>query len=135
MIDKHVVKMPVEYAQILSTVCRGAGYEVGYKPTHVNHPCTKWAAESLTNYQYLFQLALSTGAEYARRYNRLHASTQILQALPVYPELDLGGLTPFAQAMPEQYRDPDPVKAYRAYYRAEKAGIATWKHGQIPEWW
>lgn len=31
--DKHVVKMCVEYAQILSTVSRQAGLEQGYRDT------------------------------------------------------------------------------------------------------
>ena len=135
MIDKHVVKMPVEYAQILSTVCRGAGLDVGYKPTHVNHPCTKWARASQANYSYLYHLAQITGAEYTARYGKLHKATLLLSDLPILLPLEKGPMTPFAQAMPEEYRNPDPVAAYRAYYRAEKAKIATWKHGQVPEWW
>ena len=135
MIDKHVVKMPVEYAQILSTVCRGAGLDVGYKATHVNHPCTVWARTSSENYLYLMRLALVLGDEYTIRYGKNHKSTEITESLPLYPHIPSGPLTLFAQAMPEEYRNPDPVTAYRAYYRAEKAKIATWKHGQVPEWW
>lgn len=36
--DKHVVKMIVEYAQLLSSVHRVYGYDVGYKLTHKTIP-------------------------------------------------------------------------------------------------
>jgi len=41
--------------------------------------------------------------------------------------------TPFAQAMPSQYRSECAVTAYRAYYMGEKARFATWKT-QTPDW-
>jgi hypothetical protein len=44
------------------------------------------------------------------------------------------GLTPFAQAMPDQYKHEDAVMAYRQYYLAEKSKIAKWKHGNAPDW-
>jgi hypothetical protein len=46
-----------------------------------------------------------------------------------------GPLTPFAQAMPDQYKDADAVKAYRAYYIGEKKAFAKWKAGNTPQWW
>ena len=48
--DQHVVKMPVETAQMLSTVCRLRGIPLGYKPTHIHHPCTKWVGMSKENF-------------------------------------------------------------------------------------
>ena len=43
--DQHVVKMILETAQMLSTVAHQHKY-LGvtgiYKPTHANHPMTKW---------------------------------------------------------------------------------------------
>lgn len=45
-----------------------------------------------------------------------------------------GKMTPFAQAMPDQYRDFDAVIAYRKYYINEKKRFAKWKTGEIPEW-
>jgi hypothetical protein len=134
-LDKHIVKMPVEYAQILSTVSRSQGFEVGYAVTHKNHPCSKWAAESLDNYLYLMELARETGAEYTRRYGKWHKSTAMLTTLPQWLDLPTIGLTPFAQAMPDEYRNPDPVAAYRAYYRGAKSGIASWKNREEPWWW
>lgn len=43
-------------------------------------------------------------------------------------------LTDFVQAMPEHYRLNDAVKAYRNYYKGEKAEIAVWKNSVIPDW-
>ena len=57
--DKHIVKMPLETAQMLCTAHReldGDEYadEQGlYKRAYWNHPCTIWARESRQNYQWL----------------------------------------------------------------------------------
>lgn len=47
------------------------------------------------------------------------------------------GLTPFAQAMPDEYKNAnDPVLAYRNYYLGEKRSFATWKEpSKQPDWW
>jgi len=46
--------------------------------------------------------------------------------------------TPFAQAMPEQYRGDDAVAAYRRYYTAEKMILrgkpVTWTRRERPAW-
>lgn len=39
------------------------------------------------------------------------------------------------QAMPEEYKNPDPVKAYRTYYLNDKKDFAKWKLGNVPIWW
>tara|TARA_R110000737_G_C14249644_1_gene426385 strand:+ start:360 stop:569 length:210 start_codon:yes stop_codon:yes gene_type:complete len=45
------------------------------------------------------------------------------------------GLTPFAQAMPDEYKREDVVEAYRAYYMGDKAAIAEWNWGTpAPDW-
>ena len=49
--DRHVVKMILETAQLLST----AHYELdgespAYKPTHKNHPSAVWVRKSLDHY-------------------------------------------------------------------------------------
>lgn len=43
-------------------------------------------------------------------------------------------MTPFAQAMPDQYKHQNAVIAYRQYYLGEKARFAKWKCGNIPLW-
>ena len=45
------------------------------------------------------------------------------------------GLTKFAQAMPEQYKNESAVSAYRAYYMGEKYRFAKWTKAPVPEWW
>ncbi len=51
--DKHVIKMILESVQMLSTTCSILGAEAPYKPTHANHPCTKWVRESWENFGWL----------------------------------------------------------------------------------
>lgn len=133
MIDKHVIKMPLEHAQMLSTACRLSGLDVGYKATFKNHPCTKWARESKENFLFLQNLTLAIGEEYTRRYGKSHKSVELVRSLPV-PDLPTLGITPFAQAMPIQYKRENAVEAYREYYKGEKRSFASWKHGRIPDW-
>lgn len=134
--DRHVVKMITESAQMLSTACRTTGLDVGYQITHLNHPCSLWVRESQENWIWLWRLAKFLNIQWKERFNhsdRDHKSFDIIFSLPI-PPLPRNGLTPFAQAMPEQYRNDDPVQAYRSYYMGEKRHIAQWKNG-IPEWW
>jgi hypothetical protein len=48
--------------------------------------------------------------------------------------MSLAPLTSFAQAMPDRFRCPDPVQAYRAYYAAEKLTLrnksVSWTGGE-----
>jgi hypothetical protein len=134
--DSHVVKMILEGAQMLCTSSDSHGTPVPYKPTHRNHPCTLWAGESLSNWKWLRMLTLALGREYLYRYpgKPPHASVVVAESLrpPRIPDL---GLTPFAQAMPEEYRIPgDAVTAYRRYYIAEKRSIAVWTRRKPPRW-
>tara|TARA_R100000458_G_scaffold36553_1_gene34000 strand:- start:49 stop:228 length:180 start_codon:yes stop_codon:yes gene_type:complete len=45
--------------------------------------------------------------------------------------------TPFAQAMPDEYKDDDPVVAYRAYYhsKVDSPGGVHYRHTSPPDWW
>jgi hypothetical protein len=126
--DKHVVKMILEHVQMLSTV---SGH--GYKPTHKNHPCTKWVAESLDNYFWLVELTTELNNEWQYRYGHTknHKSYDMMLTLPV-PNLPQIGLTPFAQAMPTYCRDIDAVTAYRTYYRLEKQSILKYTKRDLP---
>ena len=55
--------------------------------------------------------------------------------LKQHPSCLIGSMTPFVQAMPEQYRTSDPVEAYRNFYVGEKARFATWRApSTIPTW-
>ena len=62
--DKHVVKMVLETAQLLSGVVHlnnPADRRIPdlYSLTHANHPCAVWARAKLDNYAWLYQLGIS----------------------------------------------------------------------------
>ncbi len=138
--DVHCNSQLRESVQILSTVTIKQGFEARYEATHRNHPCVIWAGASSTNYSWLVKLALALRKEWHYRYGRWHGSGEDpLQAVLPIPDLPDVGLTEFAQAMPEQYRQPgNAVAAYRAYYLGEKRGarLGKWnKSRQAPEWW
>lgn len=136
-LDAHCVKMPLESAQLLCSA-----FPVGlppYRRTHYNHPCAVWTRESRANALWLAEHGLALSEEYTYRYGRRHASEDvILWTIRNLSKAELPdvGLTPFALAIPDEFKQADPVEAYRAYYRGAKAGIATWKpcRGQ-PDWW
>jgi len=134
--DKHVVKMILESAQILSTVCRQNGINEGYKITHKNHPCTKWAGQSLSNWRWLKQLALELNEEFKYRFNHSedHKSSKVICSLPE-PKIPDRGLTNFVQAMPDDCKMKNPVKAYRRYYKNYKQHLASWKNRRKPKWY
>jgi len=134
--DQHVVKMILEYAQMLCTVLYENGIDAPYKPTHRNHPCTIWAGESLSNWKWLRELALALNGEYKYRYDKItdHKSAIVAKSLPEPGIVDIG-LTEFAQAMPEEYRvEGDAVQAYRNYYIGDKSRFAKWTKCEIPGW-
>ena len=133
--DKHVIKMILESAQMLSAVVRLNGHDIGYKLTHKNHPCTIWARESLSNYNWLVRLTRLLNYEYRYRYDKdiNHKSYDLVKTLPI-PDLPDIGLTPFAQAMPDQYKNKNAVKAYRDYYINEKSSFLTWTKRKKPKW-
>jgi hypothetical protein len=129
--DKHVVKMVVEYAQILSTVVRKQlDVDFLYKPTHINHPCTIWAGQSRENYKWLCELGKYLGYTYTMRYKKIHKSSLIIEEATKYIDIltfSQEDLTPFAQAMPDIYKHADAVTAYRQYYLGDKASILKYK--------
>ena len=136
--DKHVVKMILEEAQMLSTVHRQCGYDGDelYRATHKNHPCTVWAGETTANYSWSYRLLLALTEEYTMRYNKFHATERLLIPLAYPPSaVPVGELTPFPQAMPDDCKADDAVQAYRDYYMLHKRGIATWKFTDTPKWW
>lgn len=133
--DKHVVKMILETAQMLCAVGVTKGYEMPYKATHSRHPCTLWAGASHANWTWLIEHGLALSAEYTMRYSKIHKSQRVIElARDMNLSFAEQQLTPFAQAMPPQYRNDCAVTAYRAYYMGEKASFATWKT-QTPNWW
>jgi hypothetical protein len=136
-VDKHVVKMPLESAQILSTAVRLSGIDAGYKATHANHPCTKWARESLSNWHWLKTLAFYLNEEWCYRYNHHHFNHKAYEMIKWLPEPNIEdiGLTPFAICMAEEFKiSNDPVMCYRNYYNNGKKHLFSWKNREVPEW-
>lgn len=134
-LDKHVVKMPLESAQMLCSALIAHGVEdTPYRKAHPKHPCTLWAAKTRTNFRWLVKHGISLCEEYTSRYGKRHKSQDVIEWCAARESaVPAGDLTPFAQAMPEQYKNADPVTAYQQYYMGEKRYIATWKQNR-PQW-
>ena len=158
--DKHVVKMIVESAQMLSTAHRildgtpvkkpsKSGktmqwhYELTderdhkmYKAVHMKHPCTLWTMESSENYHWHWRLFNSLCDEYIFRYKKVHKTDYLLRgALLQEPQnLPQGELTPFRLAMFEDCKGPDPIESYRTYYHAKQFKM-VWTKRPTPKWW
>jgi hypothetical protein len=133
--DKHVVKMPLESAQLLCTTAHTLGIRAPYKPTHVNHPCAVWVRSSKDAFVWLIEHGLALCQEYTRRYNKIHSSQKVIEDAKVLKYLlPFATMPDFVQCMPEQYRHSDPVVAYRTYYRT-KASFTTWRApSKTPAW-
>jgi hypothetical protein len=148
MCNKHVVKMPTESLQMLSTIADHLGYEnVPFKPVMLNHPCTIWARESKQNFSFLLTHTAALCAEYTVRYGKKHKVQKLLllhndlwaNVLNDLPDI---GLTPFAIAISEDmscrktegFDDMSIVGKYRQYYLDDKWHIGDWKTSP-PSWW
>ena len=167
--DIHLPKMVVElYQQLGSSVIRhgatpdmmpltkkGTPLKGGYH----NHPCTRWCGDSRDNYLWAAHHGAALSEEYTKRFGKEHYCAngiEILYGLSfLIPE---GDLTPFALAMPDEFRPnlnehigapfdvvlnddlfishasgDDAVQAYRRYYHSK--AFAKWKKGRpMPDW-
>lgn len=133
--DKHVVKMILESAQLLCSPHWVLGGEAPYKLAHKNHPCSIWVRNSLSNYKYLCSLGLALCDEYTYRYGKRHKSQDIIEwCMGNLPNIEDKGVTAPALAMPDQYKEKDPINSYRNYYIGDKSSFAHWKNRKIPEW-
>lgn len=134
--DKHVVKMVLETAQILSSVQHQHGAAVAplYKPTHAQHPCVKWAGASTCNYDWLVAHGIALAAEYTYRYGKVHKSAEVILRCVDRPyRLPVLGPTPPAQAMPDEFKCPhNAVQAYQAYYLGRKVEQSRWTRRPVP---
>lgn len=140
--NKHVVKMILEYAQLLSTAHHLAGNVLNdderavlYKRTHQNHPCAVWVRASRWHYEWLYRLFVALCDEYTHRYGRVHLTDRklrhVLHKCPITADLPF---VPPPQVMPDEYWRDDAIEAYRAYYRQGKAEILAYTHRSPPVW-
>lgn len=134
--NKHCSKMILEHTQMLCTTLNLVGIETPYKTVHKNHPCRLWVGESRSNFLWLCELTWYLGEEFTYRYNNVHKSVDVMEfCLQHSNSIVDKGLTPFAQAMPDEYKDACAVKAYRNYYKVDKAHLADWGVRDKPEWY
>ncbi len=139
--DKHVVKMILESAQMMSTAHRvldGDAYADDkrlYKVAHKNHPCTVWVRSSRDHYDWLFQLWVHLLEQYTTRYGKYHKSELLLHGLCTDPKaIQRNGFVDPPQCMPAYCKNDDTVEAYRTYYLLEKMSFAQYRNGNKPYW-
>ena len=136
--DRHCVKMVLETAQMLSTAHRmcGGSTEV-YGAFAPNHPMSKWVRRTRANYRWTLALFRAMMDEFDYRLAYRHASGRLTKHLKeIPPAIPVGELTDPPQCMPDEFRHPDAVVAYRRYY-AEKyrQGIVAYGWNRaMPEW-
>lgn len=140
--DKHVVKMILEYAQLLSTahhMIDGEQVPTGiYKCTHKNHPSAIWARENRSQYSWLYELFVALCNEYTHRYGKVHKTDEklrhVLKSPPRY--LEPGLLFDPPQCMPDAFKREDTIEAYVAYYLGGKdqSWISKYTKRPQPEW-
>ena len=142
--DKHVVKMILEYAQLLCT-CHLLLDELNpsehpwlYKATHKNHPCSIWVRSSSENYKWLYGLFCELCDEYTHRYGKIHKTDtrlrSVLATLPnEIPQRD--SFTNLPCCMPDSCKfSTSTIENYREYYRIEKKHFCKWTKREIPKW-
>lgn len=129
--NRHVIKMILESAQLLCSAHHMSGGTAPYKLTHKNHPSSIWCRETKENYLWLYELAENLCTEYTFRTGKIHKTAEKIKELKTPPILPLGQLTKFALAMPDKYKDEDPIKAYRNYYIGEKIFMKNGKRMDI----
>jgi hypothetical protein len=160
-LDKHVVKMILEYAQLLSTAHRlldGTEYEgrtvrgtrkamrwllndereTGlYMASHMKHPSGIWCRETSENYNWLYSLWRDLMREYTFRYGKHHVAEKLIPYLDNMPtNIKSGKITPMPQCMPDQYKVPgNSIQAYHNYYIGDKQRFAVWTNRPIPQWY
>ena len=136
--DRHVTKMVLETAQILSTVIRNKwdilyGYSI--PQSEKNNPCIKWASNSKENFIWLQTLGKELCKEFEYRYGHQHASEHIILDAEYWGlKLASFGITQRPQLMPSEYWDPDPITAYRNYYLGAKTHLLKYTKRTPPEW-
>lgn len=160
LVDKHVVKMILESAQLLSTAHRlldGEEFEgktktgrkakrwklhdarenVIYSATHINHPSAVWCRQSVENYNWLVDHFFALMLEYNYRYNKQHKCYGELSYMLSSPPKNLQDYdwTEMPSCMADEYKiSTDPIENYRNYYIKGKSHIHKWTNREQPDW-
>jgi len=161
-VDKHCVKMILEYAQLLSTTHRyldgiltdglsksgrkrkqyilsDEREQVLYSATHINHPSAVWVRQSPENYIWLANMLIALCEEYTYRYGKIHKVERdglcyvLLKNIP--NNIGNSGFTQPTPAMPEHYKvSGDSITSYKNYYLGDKTRMFSWKNRITPYW-
>ena len=156
-VDKHCVKMILEYAQLLSTAHRvldgtktviissrkqtkyvldSSLNQILYSATHINHPSAIWVRKSVNNYKWLHKLLSYLCKEYTYRYEKIHKveHSGLLAALKNTPNnIPNDEFTEPTPAMPDQYKvENDSIESYKRYYIGSKSKLFSWKKRGVP---
>jgi hypothetical protein len=154
-VDKHCVKMILEYAQLLSTahrvldgvltngvsqsgrqqkryVLNDEREQVLYSATHINHPSAIWCRQTDSNYIWLSKLLKACCEEYTYRYGKIHKveSSGLLNELfwNLPKNIKNGKFTGPTPAMPDECKVlGDALKSYHNYYAMNKQHLWSWK--------
>ena len=140
--NKHVVKMILETAQLLSTAHRvlDEGCNISpllYKATHKNHPSAIWVRSGADQYRWAFDHFCFLLQEYYYRYDKIHKSDSLREHLIDAP-LNIDWEAPWSEpplCMPEEYKSHDTVtECYRHYYAIAKKDLLQYKRRDPPYW-
>lgn len=143
--DAHVRKIIVEIAQMLSTAHHLLDNNEKnkaklYKPTHVNHPMSKWVRESRGNYYYALEILKQLCKEFEYRFDKKHKTSELIPYLyiprglmnPMHVCSDTIWNTTPPLCMPDKYKNkPNYIMSYRYYYMCEKMQD---KNGRPHKW-
>jgi len=136
--DRHVVKMILETAQMLSTAYRkkfGDNDDL-YKTAYPKHPMTIWVGDSGDNFFWSVQLLDQLLYQYTVRYKKVHKTIKISNLLHSKHKLLHTWKTEFTPpplCMPDEYKSDDYIQSYRNYYIGDKKRFARYTSVDTPE--
>ena len=149
--DKHIVKIPLEAAEMLGYTYIEKG--TFFEPTpqinnidlfpfkmHYNHPMSCWVRESQSNFGWTLNHLRGLLDEYTFRYGKKHSIEKsynwVVKNKLIFDEIN-------KTEMPRCFGDfksqipttQDVAKDYQKYYCIAKKGFVKWTKREIPKWW
>jgi hypothetical protein len=122
--------MPLETCQMLAIIASPWYHNYGnlmkkdntpystQKGAFRNHPCTVWASESIHNAYWLIKHGMNLCDEYQVRYGKVHACyNTLLGAYYLFPKGNIKEVSPFARAMPDEFKLDKSIDTFEAYKR------------------